>query len=393
MKIMMVNTLYAPYQIGGAEISVKMLCEELVRQGHQVRVVTLCDKKDRGFTVINGVEVVYLPLRNIYWPFTGKKKNFLQRILWHVLDNYNFLMKRSFRKEVISFEPDIIHTNNLSGFSVAVWSVAYSMGIKIVHTSRDYYLMHPNTTMHGKGKEMKPGAIPVLLWSFTKRIHSKKVSSYVGISFFIMDFHLKSFFFPGAESSYIYNPVSPRTHTCYATGGNEKRVGFIGRLTAEKGYDVFCRIIMSLKENGHNIQGIAAGDYNLADESGRLGDLARAANIIHMGKVSADAFFDSVDVVILPFQWREPFGRVIVESALANKCVLTNPVGGAKELINIIPSVKEITPENIDWALNVACEIQPEPEVIRLFDVKKIADEYIIIYDHVRKITPINGIV
>lgn len=47
MKIMVVNTLYAPYSVGGAEISVQILCEELAKQGHQVRVITLCDKKKK----------------------------------------------------------------------------------------------------------------------------------------------------------------------------------------------------------------------------------------------------------------------------------------------------------------------------------------------------------
>lgn len=61
-------------------------------------------------------------------------------------------MKTPFRKEVADFQPDIVNTNNLSGFSVAVWGVVNAMGITLVHTSRDYYLMHPNTTMYYKGK-------------------------------------------------------------------------------------------------------------------------------------------------------------------------------------------------------------------------------------------------
>lgn len=379
MKIMVVNTLYAPYHVGGAEISVQMLCEELAARGHQVRVITLCEKKERKFDTINGVEVVYLPLKNIYWPFSRKKRNFFQRLLWHVIDNYNVLMKKDFRKEVVDFGPNIIHTNNLSGFSVAVWSVAYSLGVRLIHTSRDYYLLHPNTTMYRKGRDMRVNELSVLLWSFTKRIHSKKVDSYVGISFFIMDFHLKLSFFENAASSYIYNPISYR-HQKYSFSADKKRIGFIGRLTAEKGYDVFCRLINKLNEEGRIIQAVAAGSYNHIDDSDELYVLAHSVGITHMGKVSADVFFDNVDIVILPFQWREPFGRVIVESVLANKCVLTSPVGGAKELIKLIPSVKEITPENIEWALSIKTELELDAGTIKLFDIKRITDEYMVIY-------------
>lgn len=82
-------------------------------------------------------------------------------------------MKTPFRKEVADFQPDIVNTNNLSGFSVAVWGVVNAMGITLVHTSRDYYLMHPNTTMYYKGKilnRVRSQFSLVLL----KRIYSKK---------------------------------------------------------------------------------------------------------------------------------------------------------------------------------------------------------------------------
>ncbi|MGQ6084383.1 glycosyltransferase, partial [Serratia sp. IR-2025] len=134
--------------MGGAEISLQLLSEELVRRGHQVRVITLCDKPLRSFSIINGVEVVYIPLRNIYWPFSGRRRNVLLRFLWHVIDNYNLLMKTPFRKEVAYFQPDIVNTNNLAVFSVAVWGVVAAMGITLAHTSRYNYLMQPTTTMY-----------------------------------------------------------------------------------------------------------------------------------------------------------------------------------------------------------------------------------------------------
>ncbi|WP_308375856.1 glycosyltransferase, partial [Serratia marcescens] len=170
MKIMVVNTLYAPYSVGGAEISVQILCEELAKQGHQVRVITLCDKKKRELTTIKSVDVVYLPLKNIYWPFNAKKQSALKRFLWHFVDNYNFFMRASFRKEVLGFKPDVIHTNNLAGFSVAIWSVAHALGIGIVHTSRDYYLLDPNTTLNRNGIDINSNSPIIFLWSIIKRI-------------------------------------------------------------------------------------------------------------------------------------------------------------------------------------------------------------------------------
>lgn len=47
MKILIVNTIYAPFKVGGAEVSVQLLAEELVKNGHSVLVVTLHDKANK----------------------------------------------------------------------------------------------------------------------------------------------------------------------------------------------------------------------------------------------------------------------------------------------------------------------------------------------------------
>ncbi|TYR68726.1 glycosyltransferase, partial [Serratia marcescens] len=374
-----VNTLYAPYSVGGAEISVQILCEELAKQGHQVRVITLCDKKKRELTTIKSVDVVYLPLKNIYWPFNAKKQSALKRFLWHFVDNYNFFMRASFRKEVLGFKPDVIHTNNLAGFSVAIWSVAHALGIGIVHTSRDYYLLDPNTTLNRNGIDINSNSPIIFLWSIIKRIHSKKIKFHVGISRFIMDFYSERDFFNNACCCYIYNPVSP--HFTHRSEGQVKRLGFIGRHTKEKGFDTFCNIIIQLRESGHTFSAFSAGEYRDSNEAAVLQSLAKLADIQHLGRVNLAQFLNEVDIVILPFKWREPFGRVVVESALANKCVLINPVGGVKELIENIPTVKEMTFENLMWAMSLAENIEPGSEIIKLFDVRKITDEYMRIYE------------
>ncbi|WP_211129835.1 glycosyltransferase, partial [Serratia surfactantfaciens] len=93
MNILMVNTLYAPYAVGGAEVSVQLLAEELVKSGHKVRVLTLHNEKKRKKELLNGVDIVYLPLANIYWPFQ-KKRGRISKLIWHLLDLYNPVMAR-----------------------------------------------------------------------------------------------------------------------------------------------------------------------------------------------------------------------------------------------------------------------------------------------------------
>ena len=60
MKILLVNSLYPPKVIGGAEVSCQKLAIELSREGHRVFVLTTgeidcCEEKD-------GVSIIYLHL-------------------------------------------------------------------------------------------------------------------------------------------------------------------------------------------------------------------------------------------------------------------------------------------------------------------------------------------
>jgi len=66
LRILFVQEYYYPY-IGGVETLFKVLAENLVQEGHQVRVIsTKFDKTLPHKTTINGVEVVRLPISSRY---------------------------------------------------------------------------------------------------------------------------------------------------------------------------------------------------------------------------------------------------------------------------------------------------------------------------------------
>ena len=89
---------------------------------------------------------------------------------------------------MLGFKPDVIHTNNLAGFSVAIWSVAHALGIGIVHTSRDYYLLDPNTTLNRNGIDINSNS-PIIFCGQLLKEFIVKIKFHVGISRFIMDFY------------------------------------------------------------------------------------------------------------------------------------------------------------------------------------------------------------
>ena len=380
MKIMIFNSLYYPYRIGGAEVSVQLLAEEFAKQGHKVRVITLHEHEKRKVKMINDVEVIYLPLKNIYWPFDYKVTSKIKKMIWHIIDCYNFKMKESAAKEINDFSPDVVHTNNLSGFSVSVWDAVKKKRIKLVHTSRDYYLFHPNSTLFKKGTIMSTRDNSVIFWSLIKKIKSRKVDCYIGIIDFIQSLHQSSGFFSKIKSFVIYNSVS-RIKSRENTEGNI-RVGFIGRLSIEKGFDEFCRLSYKYR-NSSEYSFMAAGSFSNSDNNDFLKNMAIDGNVSIPGYMPLNDFLDNVDVVILPIKWNEPFGRTVVECALSGKLVLTTPVGSMPELGKIFKNVIVTTSIEKDFSEIMANheEISTDNSEVKIFEPAEIANAYLKIYD------------
>ncbi|BEM08381.1 glycosyl transferase [Serratia marcescens] len=373
MKIMMINTLYHPYKVGGAEVSVQLLAEKLANMGHTVSVVTLHNKSERECKTINNVMVTYLPLSNVYWPYGGENVSPWKKIVWHAKDQYNFSMKHAVKEEIKNFLPDVVHTNNLGGFSISVWDAVKECKVKLVHTARDYYLFHPNSTLFKHGKVMSTSELSVRFFSFFKKWKSKAVFSFVGISRYISDLHTTNGFFNEDRCSVIYNPIEPLRFEDRES--STFRVGFIGRLTSDKGFDEYCRLADEYK-NRADVKFYAAGRFN-GDEGNAMKILAEKSNVELLGFIAVEEFMANVDAVILPTKWNEPFGRSVAECALSGKIVYTNFMGGISEIAAMSSNVRPLNSFKVEDT-----RTHKERSVVESFDIDNIAKRYVEVYNN-----------
>ena len=132
MRILIFNTNYYPNISGGAEISTQLLAETLVTMGNDVWVCTLADKND--VKDVNGVHVIYASFRNIYWSFHGTKSK-IKKVIWHLVDVYNPFFVGYIENLIDDIKPEVIHTNNICGFSCCIWDVAKKKNIPIKYVT------------------------------------------------------------------------------------------------------------------------------------------------------------------------------------------------------------------------------------------------------------------
>lgn len=328
MKIAILNTLYHPYRVGGAEVSVQLLAEGLAGQGHTVSVITLHEGRQPSVEQAGGVTLYRLPVRNLYWPFGGHPSR-LRRLLWHVLDTYNPLARADVSRLLRQIQPDLLHTNNLAGFSVAVWDAARAVGIPVVHTSRDYYLIHPNCTLYSGERNQDPRSLSCRLFSLVRKWRSHQVQHYVGISEHVSELHQRLGYFRQAPAEVIYNSISQPAATPPRASDKGTVLGYMGRIEPAKGLETALQACRRLGP-GFSLRIAGKGDSAYV---ARLQAAYADLDLTWLGHSAPEAFFPSIDIMLVPSQWAEPLGRVVLEASSYGVPVVGSDAGGIPEII------------------------------------------------------------
>ncbi|WP_321798342.1 glycosyltransferase family 4 protein [Caballeronia sp. J97] len=391
MKVLIVNTLYFPDEPGGAEVSTRLLAEGLVRAGIEVCVVCATGSGVDHVANVNGVKVYRLRSVNLYWPHVREKHGRVAKLIWHAIDVYNVMMSRKLSSIIAREKPDVISTSNLSCLSVDIWRLARNAGVPIVHTARDYYLMCPTAIMFSHSKPCQRQCGVCSLYAQPKRVASARVAAAVGVSRFVLQKHLESGYFSrAARTAVIYNACeSFATRRTRRYEGGPVRLGVLGRVSREKGLEVLLEQLLA----DDTLQWtLAVGGHADADYLKTLKSTYDDPRIEYLGRVKSDDFYDSIDILVVPSIWNEPFGRVTVEAYSHGVPVVGANTGGIPEVIeprtNLVFDMAR--PSSIIAKLHEAVALLEDPLVhdrfrdyARHFSVEAMVDSYRALYESV----------
>jgi glycosyltransferase involved in cell wall biosynthesis len=330
-KILIFNTLYYPFIVGGAEKSTQILAESLKKEGYEVVVVST--GKSDYIDYINDIKVYYVYIPNIFWRYEANKQNTIKRSIWRAIDYYNFNTKSKIINILNYEKPDICHTNNIGGFSVSLWNTIKKSNIPLVHTIRDYYSICATSKMIQNNKSCDKQCLTCKLYTYNKKIMSQKVDAVTGVSKFILETHLEHGYFKNAKvKTHIYNPIE-RIDENYVKVNNENLIfGYFGLISSIKGVELLLDTFKKIHDK--KIKLILAGREN---EAGYINYLIKKYNderVEFLGFVSPEDFFKKIDVLIHPTLWNEPFARSIIESFSFKVPVIASYKGGNIEAID-----------------------------------------------------------
>ncbi|MDB9927568.1 glycosyltransferase family 4 protein [Flavobacteriaceae bacterium] len=387
MKLAIINTLYAPNNVGGAEKSVQALAEYFVFLGHDV--IVICLGKENANYKLNGVSVSSLKIKNDFWPFETIQKNSFQKLRWHFKDSSNVNYNPVFTQILSVFNPDILLTNNLTGFSTKAWGVAKNLNIKVVHTLRDYYLQCPKSTKFKNNLNCKNLCRVCKSLSIPKKIDSTSVNYLIGISNYVLQDHLHYGYFKEIPNKVIYNgfkidkwKIDNKTFT--------NTFGYIGQINKSKGIELLLESFSLINDSSWTL--LIAG--NIDDEYlKKLKKINNSVQITYLGYVESTSFFEMIDVLIVPSLWNEPFGRVVLESLINNKPVIASDKGGISELLS--NNQNFVFTPNVNCLLNLIKKIISNSNFLNefkfdklfldKFKIEKTSQQYLAVFNQILK--------
>lgn len=120
-------------------------------------------------------------------------------------------------------------------------------------------------------------------------------------------------------------------------GGEEFRIGFLGRLTRDKGVDVLAQAVRLLDQwTNRPVRLVLAGENRFGSvEDDRALESALdgwSGGVDRIGWVDRARFFRSVDLAVFPSVFPEPFGLVAAEAMSARVPFVISDAGGLPEV-------------------------------------------------------------
>lgn len=339
MRILYINTLYHPYVVGGAERVLQAQVEGMYQCGHDVAVLSI----DRGpglrCTMINGVPVWRAGIQNMYFHFdeiTQRRVSTLRHAVWHLLDSYNFAMKRYVSKVARVFSPQVACCHNLSGWSISAWDTLTELDIPIVQVLHDQYLLCASSDMFHNGRRCMSPCTACRVLRLPHRHKSSQIDTLVGVSKFVSNKLVAKGYFQGVRSirniPNILAIESEKIPTAPRKDDGHIVFGYMGRLSPEKGIDFLLRTFVAAAKKGWRLRIAGRGEVTY---EGQLRHEFRSSHIEFTGMTDRSDFFSSVDFTVIPSLWEDTFPSVAYESLLYGVPVLGSDIGGIPEIVTI----------------------------------------------------------
>ncbi|MFC1598734.1 glycosyltransferase [Patescibacteria group bacterium] len=335
MKIALINSLYKPYKRGGAEVVFENIVKELKKDGHDVFVITLSAKKEKKQPVISQMDDVnvyrFYP-KNIFSFIDIDSQSIYKRLLWHVIDTFNYHSYRQVKKILKKEKPELVITHNLKGLGYLIPRAIRKSKIKHIHTLHDVQLVNPSGLIYKDEEEQH------LLYKLYAIICARLFASpqvVVSPSKWLMNFYKQYGFFKKSKEVVLANPlILDQKEFCKKFQGKEVNYLFLGQLEKHKGI-LFLIEVFKIFNKLDNCKLLVVGSGSLEDtlrKKYEKDDWIEFLGYVPYNQLCS-MVFKRVHYTVLPSLCYENAPGVIYDSFKYATPVIASDIGGISELV------------------------------------------------------------
>lgn len=318
-KILFATPYYTPNIVGGAEISTQLVAE---RFPNNIIILTVDKKEDSE--VVNGVRVVKVADRNLSPLWEKVLENKTLSTKEKIMSNYRTNFPN---KTLVQKYKDIIHNYNIEAvicnsnadsFSRAsLWQAVYESDVPLIIALRDPILL-----------EKKIFGIDVsdlYIKNIIKQL--RKVSCFVAPSQYMIDLHCEK------------GVVAPRcvvipnaVDVSFKTPKFEQKdleIIYAGNLMRKKGIFTLIKAVEELRKKYPALKLKLIGRGELQEHCQNIDFIEMVPWMTRENLYNA---FRKCWLVVLPSEWPEAFGRIIVESVAQGTIAIGSDAGGIPEI-------------------------------------------------------------
>lgn len=328
MRLLFVNSYYAPDVGGGAEIMLRNQVDGLRRRGHEVAVACTVAAPGVALSIEDGVSVYRVGVENYFWPLAKAPRSGLRKAMWHLKDRYNYAMARRLGDVLDRVKPDVVVCHNLSGWSISAWSAIQARGVPIIQVLHDAYLRCPKSTAFRNGAACSSQCGSCRLFRYDHADASAKVDAVVGVSGFILKSFVESGYFESSRKVVIENAQDLDSPFVKASPTGCFRFGFLGSLVEAKGVGWLLDQFRSIDGSVSLVIG-GRGDLVLERRLRSVAD----ERVRFLGYVDPKTFFAHIDALVVPSLWPDTFPGVAYEACGSHVPVIASRIGGLPEIV------------------------------------------------------------
>ena len=324
MKILMLTWEYPPRVVGGISKVVYDLSHRLIKDGHQVTVVTYRDGDTSYYEDDEGINVYRVDNYMIH------PNNFID---WIMQLNFNMVAKASELMNKFG-KFDVIHAHDwLVSYAAKSLKEAYDVPmVATIHATENGRNsgIHDETQRYINDSEwqLTYEASEVIVNSNYMKNEIQRIFGLPYDKINVIPNGVKLDKFEGIERDYDLRRQ-------YAMD-NEKIILYVGRLVYEKGVQNLIGAMPKILENYHDSKLVICGRGGMMDElkqeAHNLGIDEKVYFVGYCDAAKVQKMYINADIAVFPSTY-EPFGIVALEGMLSGTPTVVSDVGGLNEIV------------------------------------------------------------